>query len=64
MKKIVWLLFGIVLFCTACNKNVYYSDIQTLSKEQWDIRKPLTFTVDITDSMQYFDMYEIGRAHV
>ena len=57
MKKIVWLSFAIALICTACNKNVYYSEIQTIPDEKWDIKSPLTFTVDITDSMQYFDMY-------
>lgn len=57
MKKIVWLSFAIALICTACNKNVYYSEIQTIPDEKWGIKSPLTFTVDITDSMQYFDMY-------
>ena len=56
-KRILLPVFILLVCCVSCNKNVYYSDIQNLPDEKWDIKKPLTFTVDITDSMQYFDMY-------
>lgn len=56
MKKI---LFGFVLlalvFCSCSND--YYSDIQSIPQEKWNIKKPLTFTVNIADSMAYYNMY-------
>ncbi len=57
MKNLIVILLGTMLFCTSCNHHVYYSDIQPIPNEKWDIKAPLTFTMDITDSTQYFDMY-------
>ncbi len=58
MKKRFFLgliLLGLLL--SSCNKDVYYSDIQSLPQKTWDIKKPLTFTVDIQDSMSYYNMF-------
>ncbi len=58
MKKSLFLgLLTLLLLCTSCRKNVFYSDIQTLPKETWKINKPLTFTMNIEDSMAYYNMY-------
>lgn len=57
MKRIFVALFALLMFCTSCNNKIFFSDIQTLSKEKWDVKKPLTFTIDVTDSMAYYDIY-------
>ncbi|MBO4504216.1 MAG: gliding motility lipoprotein GldH [Bacteroidales bacterium] len=57
MKKITLSLLGLLWLLSACNHNVYYSDIQTLPKERWKASEPLTFTMDIVDSMDYFNMF-------
>jgi len=50
-------LFALTLLCSACNSNVYYSDIKSIPNEKWDVTEPLTFTVNIEDSMQYYNMF-------
>ena len=57
MKKIALSLLCLLGLLSACNHKVYYSDIQALPKEQWKASEPLTFTMDIVDSMDYFNMY-------
>ena len=57
MKRLLLVLGCALWLFTACGPRTYYSDIQTLPKERWKTSKPLTFTVDIADSMQYFNMY-------
>lgn len=57
MKKIVILLLSAIILLTSCNKHVYYSDIQPIPKESWDIKKPLIFKVKIDDPMVFYNMY-------
>jgi len=57
MKRIIYGLIGLALLFSSCNNHIFYSDIQTLPKEKWATNKPLTFTVDIPDSMAYYNMY-------
>lgn len=59
MKKryFLGLILGLELLLSSCNKNVYYSDIQTLPKETWKTSEPLTFTMEIKDSMAYYNMF-------
>lgn len=57
MKRLIPVLFGLITFCCSCNNKIFYNDIQTLTKEKWDVNKPLTFTLNITDSMEYYNMY-------
>lgn len=61
MKKVFFLVLCAVLFCTSCQKNVYYNEIKSVDKEKWNIKKPLTFSVDIKDSMAYYNMYIVLR---
>ena len=56
MKKIIFGLAVSALFCTSCS-NDYFSDVKAIPQEKWDIKKPLTFTVNIEDSMAYYNMY-------
>ena len=56
MKKILLALLTLFLL-VGCNSRIYYRDIQSLPKETWSISKPLTFTVDIADSMAYYNMF-------
>lgn len=57
-KQHLILLFAwLLLLGTSCKHQVFYSDIQSIAGEKWSVDKPLTFTVNIEDSMQYFNMY-------
>ena len=57
MKKILPLVVCAIVLFAACGHSTYYSDIQPIPKERWKISEPLTFTIDIADSMDYFNMY-------
>lgn len=57
MKKILFPILLLVLVCTACQKKNFYSEIKPVSHEVWATNKPLTFTVDVKDSSQFFNMY-------
>lgn len=49
-----------MLFC-CCNRKEYYGEVTMLPDEKWSIDNPLYFTVNIEDSMQYFNMYILLR---
>lgn len=53
----IWFLSLVLVLCSACHGKVFYSDIQSIPNEQWDVSEPLTFKVNIEDSMQYFNMF-------
>lgn len=46
-----------ILLMTSCGNKNYYCDIQTIPHEKWNVKNPLTFKVDIKDSMDYFNFY-------
>lgn len=46
-----------VLLLASCNKNVVFSEYQTIPEEGWDIKNKLTYTVNITDNTVYHDVY-------
>ena len=57
MKRIYLIIsFFALLFCS-CHPKQYYGKIAMLPDEKWAVDKPLYFTVNIEDSMQYFNMY-------
>jgi len=49
-----------ILFCllalASCN-NAYYEKIDSIPDEVWNIDSLLTYQVEITDSLQYYNMY-------
>ena len=57
MKKVYIGILGLLLLLASCNSNVFYSDIQPIPNEKWKTSEPLTFTVEIPDSMCYYNMY-------
>lgn len=57
MKRLLLVLGCALWLFTACGPHTYYSDIQSIPKERWKTSQPLTFTVDIADSMAYYNMY-------
>lgn len=57
MKRVLTAICFVIFLLTSCNNNVYFNDIQPIPKEKWDIKKPLTFTINIEDPMAYYNMY-------
>ncbi len=58
-KSLIFLL-TVATLCS-CNKKNYYSEVQSIPKEKWTVDAPLTFKLNIEDSMQYFNMYFLVR---
>ncbi len=48
------------LILISCSNN-YYAEVQSLPNEKWSINNPLSFKINIEDSMQYFNMYFLIR---
>ena len=55
MRRLFPLLFCLLLLA-ACN-NAYYEKIDNIPDEVWNIDSVLTYQVEFTDSLQYFNMY-------
>lgn len=43
-------LFGMLLFLSACNKNVVYSEYKTFEENEWHAKDKVSFELDITDT--------------
>lgn len=56
MRKLFFLLLAATLLCS-CGPKRFYEEIQPVDQEGWHVDSLLTFQVDITDSLQYFDFY-------
>jgi gliding motility-associated lipoprotein GldH len=56
MRRIIFAITVLLLCLSGCQSR-YYSNIQAIPNEKWDVKKPLVFKVDITDSMAYYNMY-------
>lgn len=54
----IFLLFWLiaVVLCS-CNKGVLYQKYYTIPHNVWDMRKPVTFTVPVTDTINHYDVY-------
>ena len=57
INHLILSLLCFLLLLVGCQRNVFYSDIQSIPGEKWAIDRPLSFTVNIEDSMQYYNMY-------
>ena len=50
-------LWGMLLLFTSCGGKVFYEKIDHIEDETWFIDSLLHYEVDITDSLQFFNMY-------
>ncbi len=60
MKKylaILYLFLSFTAAMTSCSDKVYYEKIEHIDNEVWNIDSVLHFEIDITDSLQYYNMY-------
>jgi gliding motility-associated lipoprotein GldH len=60
MKKLLFFLLAATLLCS-CGPKRYYEEILSVDKNGWHQDTLLTFSIDITDSTQYYDMYLFVR---
>ncbi len=56
MRKLLYCFLILALF-TSCKKRMFYEQIDAIPNEVWHIDSMLTYTFDITDSLQYYDLY-------
>lgn len=53
-----WLFAFIVLsLFSACKRGTFYEKIDSIDQETWDVDSVLYYEIDITDSLQFYDMY-------
>lgn len=57
MKKFFLGIIAALFILASCGNRVFYSDIQSIPNEKWKTSEPLTFSVDIKDSMCFYNMY-------
>lgn len=57
MRKVLLFSSCLIFLCSACHRHIYYIDIQPIPKEKWKIQRPLTFEIDINDTVAYYNMY-------
>lgn len=55
--KVLGLLLGVAVVVSSCDRNLYYSDNQSVNESGWGLDTPLEYEVEITDTMQYFDIF-------
>lgn len=59
MLSVRSVLFGIFILTvfTSCNRGVLYQKYITIPDNEWDMTKPVTFKVDVQDTMTYYNVY-------
>lgn len=57
MKRFGKLFFVLFIFITACNNNVKYQDNSDLENESWNISNVLTHKIEITDTLEVYNMF-------
>lgn len=60
MKKLLFFLLTATLLCS-CGPKRFYEEITPVDQNGWHLDSLLTFRVDITDSLQYYDFYLLVR---
>lgn len=55
LKYYLFLLLGFTLI--SCNHNVFYQKIDAVPKEVWNIDSVYHYQFEISDSLQYYNMY-------
>jgi gliding motility-associated lipoprotein GldH len=58
MSKLKYILpLFLALIISSCDQNCAYERYDTIENEKWDLTKTFTHEFDITDSMQWYNMY-------
>ena len=56
MKRLIPLLFLAALCCTACRKNIVYSEFRSIPSEQWSMDNPASFDYSIADTAAAYNI--------
>ena len=59
MKKVLYLasLWGTLLLFASCGGKVFYEKIDHIEGEVWHVDSVLHYEIDVTDSLQFYNMY-------
>ena len=56
-RRAFFILGIFVIVLSACNKGVLYQKYITIPDNTWVIKAPVTFKVDINDTLNYYNIY-------